>query len=84
MIESRRNAALFIAERGEDMSDIKNRLKEKIDSCYSEYKNKWLVMSPEALIENADEISVVNKVHMLLVGAISDTDAEYLIRFKNP
>ena len=66
------------------MNEIKTMLKQKLDDCYASHKAEWLMMSPTELIEHGEEISTETWLTNVLPDAISDADARYLIRFKDP
>ena len=64
--------------------DPKTLLKQKIMANYEELKAKWLRMEPCDLIEQCAQIEGVTRMMQTLPFAVSDEDAEYLLRFKNP
>ena len=64
--------------------DAKTLLKNKIQNCFSEYKERWLRKRPDVLIEEAEEIASVQRMFKELPDAVTEEDAEYLLRFKNP
>ncbi len=69
------------------MPDEKNavkRLKEKIEAGYKEKYAYWMKQSPEWLVEMADEIVAVQQMREELVDYVSEEEAEYLLRFKDP
>ena len=51
---------------------------------YEEFKEKWLQMEPLDLIERCDEIESTTRMMKELPYAVSEEEAEYLLRFKNP
>lgn len=59
-------------------------LKQKVLANYEEYKAKWLQMQPQVLIEKCEELEAVTRMAKELPSAVSDEEAEYLLRFKNP
>lgn len=59
-------------------------LREKILSNYAEYKTQWLHMQPEELIAHCEELEAVTRMAQELPMAISEENAKYLLRFKNP
>lgn len=59
-------------------------LKQKVDVNFAEYKEKWLQMQPAELISKAEEIHTVSRMAIELPKTVSDEEAEYLLRFKNP
>lgn len=66
------------------MQDNRSKLKQKIRSCFEEYKAGWLQMTPAELIARCEEIEAVTRMAQVLPSAVSEEEAEYLIRFKNP
>ena len=69
-------------ERGEQ--DVRVRFEQKIRECFEQYEKGWLQKSPEALIEEADEIASVQRMAKELPVTAEERDMEYLLRFKNP
>lgn len=59
-------------------------LKKKVLENYEEFKTKWLQMEPVDLIEQCDQVEGVTRMMQELTSSISDEDAKYLLRFKNP
>ena len=64
--------------------DVRTRFEQKIKDCFEQYKAEWLQKRPDALIEDAEEIASVQRMFKELPGAVTDEDAAYLLRFKNP
>lgn len=64
--------------------DARTRLKERVMANYEEFKEKWLQMEPLDLIERCDEIESTTRMMKELPSAVSEEEAEYLLRFKNP
>ncbi len=64
--------------------DAKTRLSQKLKDCFEQYKTEWLRKRPDALIEDAEEIASVQRMFKELPNAVTDEDAAYLLRFKNP
>ena len=60
------------------------QLKDKLESGYADYKAKWLQMTPAELIDSAEELEAVTRMAKDLPTSISEDDAEFLLRFKNP
>lgn len=60
------------------------RLKRKVQDNYEEFKDKWLQMEPVDLIEQCDQVEGVTRMMQELTSSVSDEDADYLLRFKNP
>ena len=63
--------------------NAKAALKEKLQTCFDRYKAGWLQKRPEVLIEEAEEIASVQRMFRELPDAVTEEDAEYLLRFKN-
>ena len=64
--------------------NAKAALKEKLQTCFDRYMAGWLQKRPEVLIEEAEEIASVQRMFRELPDAVTEEDAEYLLRFKNP
>ena len=64
--------------------NAKAALKEKLQNCFEQYKAGWLQKRPDVLIEEAEEIASVQRMFKELPDAVTEEDAEYLLRFKNP
>lgn len=62
----------------------RTRLKQKVNANYAEYEERWLQMSPAELIERCEELEAVTRMAKELPSAVSEEDAEYLLRFRNP
>ena len=63
--------------------NAKAALKEKLQNCFEQYKAGWLQKRPDVLIEEAEEIASVQRMFKELPDAVTEEDAEYLLRFKN-
>lgn len=59
-------------------------LKKKVSENYEGFKTKWLQMKPLDLIKQCDRVEGVTRMMNELTSSISDEDAQYLLRFKNP
>lgn len=59
-------------------------LKEKMECNYEEYKSKWMSMQPQELIDRAGEISSLKLILQAVPSMVSEDEAKYLLRFKNP
>lgn len=68
----------------EEKQDVQAQLKQKLKDCFEQYKAEWLQKRPDALIEAAEEIAAVQWMYKELPDAVTDEDAEYLLKFKNP
>ena len=64
--------------------ELRERLREKMDACYQDYRERWLKMLPEDLIDNAEEIEAVTRMARNVPEAVSANEAEYLLQFRNP
>ena len=62
----------------------KAALVEKLQRCFDQYKAGWLQKRPDVLIEEAEGIASVQRMFKELPDAVTEEDAEYLLRFKNP
>lgn len=65
-------------------SSPRSLLKQKVNTNFAGYKEQWLKMSPTELIDRCEELEAVTRMAQELPSAVSDEDAEYLLRFKNP
>ena len=65
-------------------SDSKSKLIHKIDENYASFKERWLRMQPAELIERCEELEAVTRMADELPSAVTEEDAEYLLRFRNP
>ena len=65
-------------------SDARSRLKAKVMENYDEFKAKWLKMEPIELIAICDEMESITRMMKELPFSVSEEDAKYLLRFKNP
>ncbi len=59
-------------------------LREKILSNYLKYKEKWLKMTPAELIDNCVEVEAVTRMAGDIPNCVTEEEADYLLRFKNP
>lgn len=64
--------------------DARIRLERKVNANYAEYKKRWRQMTPTELINRCEELEAVTRMAQNLPSAVSDDNAEYLLRFKNP
>lgn len=64
--------------------DPRTLLKQKILANYEEFRSKWLQMEPADLIEQCEQMEGVTRMMRDIPSAVSDEDAQYLLRFKNP
>lgn len=69
---------------GAPEQDVRARFEQKLKDCFEECKAYWLQKPVTALIEDAMEIASVQRMFKELPGAVTDEDAAYLLRFKNP
>ena len=60
------------------------RLKDRVESNYQDFREQWLKMTPEELIVHCEKLEAVTRMAKELPGALTEEDAEYLLRFKNP
>ena len=62
-----------------------DRLMQKIEYCYERCKRKWSKMTPEQILEEIDEIYAATVVYRVLTRrGVSEDDASWLVRFRNP
>ena len=62
----------------------RTRLKQKVADNYASFREEWLKLSPAELIDRCEELEAVTRMAETLPSAVSEEDAEYLLRFKNP
>lgn len=62
----------------------RTRLKQKVADNYASFREGWLKLSPADLIDRCEELEAVTRMAQTLPSAVSEEDAEYLLRFKNP
>ena len=60
------------------------RLKEKIEENFRDYRNDWLTLPKEELIDRAEEVYSVSVIATFLLKTVSEEQAEYLLQFRNP
>ena len=65
-------------------SSPRSLLKQKVNTNFAGYKEQWLKMSPTELIERCEELEAVTRMAKELPSAVSEEDAEYLLRFYDP
>lgn len=65
-------------------NDPKTLLKQRVMANYEEFKERWLRMEPGDLIEQCAQIEGITRMMKTLPSSVSDEDAQYLLRFKNP
>ena len=66
------------------VQDVRAKFEQKLRDCFEQYKAEWLQKRPDTLIEDAEEIASVQRMFKELPEAVTDEDAAYLLRFKNP
>lgn len=62
----------------------RTRLKIRVQSNYEMFREQWLKLTPAELIGRCEELEAVTRMAEHLPDAVSEEDAEYLLRFKNP
>ena len=63
----------------------RDRLMQKIEHSYRAFQVKWSKMTPEQIINTIDEVYAVTVVYRVLTGrGVSEDDASWLARFRNP
>lgn len=65
-------------------SNPRSLLRQRVNANLAAYKERWLKMTPTELIARCEELEAVTRMAQELPSAVSDEDAEYLLRFKNP
>ena len=63
----------------------RDRLMQKIEHCYQRRRRKWSQMAPEQILAKIDEIHAATVVYRVLTRrGVSEDDASWLVRFRNP
>ena len=63
----------------------RDRLMQKIEHCYQRRKRKWSQMTPEQILDEIDEIHAASVVYRIITRCgVSEDDANWLVRFRNP
>ena len=63
----------------------RDRLMQKIEHGYQRCKRKWSQMTPEQILDEIDEIHAATAVYRILTRrGVSEDDASWLVRFRNP
>ena len=66
------------------MKDLKVQFSEKIAECHQCYKNQWKALDSDELIDRAEEIAAVQRLATAIPEVVTDSEIEYLMKFKNP
>jgi hypothetical protein len=62
-----------------------DRLMQKIESRYQALRSMWSKMTPEQILNNIDEVFAATAVYRILTRrGVSEDDASWLVRFRNP
>lgn len=64
--------------------NVKEQFREKIENCYTEYQRQWMQLPAEDLIQKAEEIASIQLMAKQAPELVSEDQAEYLLKFKNP
>lgn len=64
--------------------DHRKELKKKLSECYERLMKQWMASSPAKLVADAEEIAAATFIHNSLVDAITEGDAEVLLRLDDP
>lgn len=62
----------------------RTKLKQKVAENYASFREQWLKLSPAELIDRCEELEAVTRMAEDLPSAVSEENAEYRLRFKNP
>ena len=63
----------------------RDRLMQKIEHCYQRRRRKWSQMASEQILDEIDEIHAVSVVYRVITRCgVSEDDASWLVRFRNP
>ena len=63
---------------------IREEFEKKVDACFEQYKTKWLNMNSAELIVHCEQINSIIRTAAVLPEIISEAEAAYLMRFRNP
>ena len=63
---------------------IREEFEKKVDLCFEWYKAEWLSMNSAELIVHCEQINSIIRTAAVLPEIVSDEEAAYLMRFKNP
>lgn len=66
------------------MENAITRLRTRVENNYIFYRENWLQMTPEELVDRCEELEAVTRMAKELPTAVTEADAEYLLRFRNP
>ena len=66
------------------MNDLKKLFSDKIAECHQNYKAQWEGLETDELIDRAEEIAAVQRLAAAIPEVVTDTEMEYLMKFKNP
>ena len=66
------------------MKDLNVHFSEKISECHQNYKAQWKEMDSDELIDRAEEIAAVQRLATAIPEVVTDSEIEYLMKFKNP
>ena len=67
-----------------DLEELKSDLCTAIGYNYEEMVDTWLQLSPEELIEKADDITAANLIYLNARYCVRDDDVPKLLELKNP
>ena len=59
-------------------------LKQKVSDNFAMYRERWLKMQPSELIDCCEEMEAVTRMAKELPSAVSEENAQFLLRFRNP
>lgn len=62
----------------------KERLEMKLNAEYDEFMSYWRGLNNDELIDQAEKIAIVNKLHTGLISSVTDEMAEYFLQFCEP
>ena len=66
------------------MKDLKVQFSEKIAECHQCCKDQWKALDSDELIDRAEEITAVQRLATAIPEVVTDSEIEYLMKFKNP
>lgn len=62
----------------------KERLEMKLNAEFDEFMSYWRGLTNDELIDQAEKIAIVNKLHTGLIESVTDEMAEYFLLFREP
>ncbi len=67
-----------------DREEMWRVLSASIENNYAEMLDNWLTLSPEDLVDEADDITAANLIYLNARYCVRDDDVPKLLELKNP